>query len=634
MLNDRNGFKYLAAYCCLAAVGYLLYRVGIGGIFMLDDFPSMEGLSTIEGGILDNSFWAYVFNGVGFPGRPLALFTFALQRECWPTDAGCFQLVNVILHALNGVLIALFGKEIFARLNPSASVILGGLLGLIWVTAPIHISSVLYTVQRMNVLAGTFIILGMWITSLYATRYVNAGCKSKIISVSFLVLIYALTALSIMSKENGVLLSLFSILILAFAVDDERKDSSYKFVKYCMLIPFSSFILYVVIEWGEIVQGYDRRPFDLIQRFATQFSVIYDYIKVSIFPRPDDLGLFHDDYPLIGSIFESGKALFLACAVIVIPILWFFNRKNIILWGVVFYLCGHVIESTVLPLEIYFEHRNYIPLVGLYAAVIYLAYFVYSRIGSSIIRSLMRVLFSVFLAIWIAIAYSEISQWSKPILQANNWYTSHPSSLRALGHYGSIVANVISPEKAESLSVDHYQNYGDVTALLFARDYNCESAARSYWDTSEINKGLTSVNFNYGIFVSIQSIIHKKVEGECQGVTFYEIDSWLDALLENKNFRSKKIEIGILKSRAFLARGDFKGSVEMLLSQSKDSGRIDLLVGAAQGAILANEYELAERLLAIIEERCNTISNSCMNVEQSIDMVREGLSERQDQIGQ
>jgi hypothetical protein len=39
---------------------------------------------------------------------------------------------------------------------------------------------------------------------------------------------------------------------------------------------------------------------------------------------------------------------------------------GIIAFGIAFFLAGHLLESTVFPLELYYEHRNYLPSVGLY----------------------------------------------------------------------------------------------------------------------------------------------------------------------------------------------------------------------------------------------------------------------------
>ena len=39
-------------------------------------------------------------------------------------------------------------------------------------------------------------------------------------------------------------------------------------------------------------------------------------------------------------------------------------------YGILFFLAGHALESSIFPLEIYFEHRNYLPAVGLALALV------------------------------------------------------------------------------------------------------------------------------------------------------------------------------------------------------------------------------------------------------------------------
>ena len=97
---------------------YALYYPGLFSIFLLDDHQNLKGLENISS---DNSWWRIItfsLNGISSSlGRPLSLFTFALQYNAWPLCPYCFKLVNLIIHLLNGILIYYLTKILATQSN-------------------------------------------------------------------------------------------------------------------------------------------------------------------------------------------------------------------------------------------------------------------------------------------------------------------------------------------------------------------------------------------------------------------------------------------------------------------------------------------------------------------------------------
>ena len=100
------------------------------------------------------------------------------------------------------------------------------------------------------------------------------------------------------------------------------------------------------------------------------------YLKSILLPRGAELSLYHDDFALSTSLLTPWSTLpsvvfmaSLAAAGIAMR-----KRAPVFAFGVLFFLVGHSIESSVIALELVHEHRNYIPSVGLlFAACYYLA---------------------------------------------------------------------------------------------------------------------------------------------------------------------------------------------------------------------------------------------------------------------
>jgi tetratricopeptide (TPR) repeat protein len=81
------------------------------------------------------------------------------------------------------------------------------------------------------------------------------------------------------------------------------------------------------------------------------------------------MGLYHDDVVISKGLFEPfitawAVAGWLLLLVVCGVILRWRGGRWIVL-GIAWFLVGHSVESTVLNLELYFEHRNYFPSIGL-----------------------------------------------------------------------------------------------------------------------------------------------------------------------------------------------------------------------------------------------------------------------------
>src|SRR5690606_4867616 len=90
------------------------------------------------------------------------------------------------------------------------------------------------------------------------------------------------------------------------------------------------------------------------------------------------------------------------------------------------YLGAHLLESTTIALELYFEHRNYVPLMGPVLAVAAGSV----RAGKTIAPLLQGALcaYGLLLAV---VLFGSTSLWGQPALAAEMWAIRKPDSLRA-----------------------------------------------------------------------------------------------------------------------------------------------------------------------------------------------------------
>ena len=112
-----------------------------------------------------------------------------------------------------------------------------------------------------------------------------------------------------------------------------------------------------------ISAGYAGREFSLEERLLTQGRLLWRYLAWILLPNITDMGFQHDDIPISTGLFQPLTTLLSLIAWVVLLALSFVLRRRypLLLLYVLFFLVGHSMESTILPLEMVYEHRNYLP---------------------------------------------------------------------------------------------------------------------------------------------------------------------------------------------------------------------------------------------------------------------------------
>lgn len=362
--------KYI--WMLLAGLGIvaLAYYPGLYGGFLLDDHANLGVLKQwVEGSIL----WQQVVfhNPSGPLGRPLSMSTFLANAAATGMSPWYFKLSNLLIHLACAGLIAGFLKNLLKhdpRMHRYA-LVAAIAVALWWALLPIHVSTVLYIVQRMAQLSVLFIFAGLWLY-VVARNHLENGRRRGAWMLWFGV--PALTALATLSKENGLLLPLLCLAVETGYFAQRGIPRSVKlFFAVTVVIPGFVIAGWLVTNPERLFVGYSSRDFGLYERVISQPRILWQYVFQILIPFGPKLGLFHDTYPhstglltpitTIVAIFGWLGALLLA---------WMARYASpAIFTGLLLFLFGHAVESTILPLDLVFLHRNYGPSLGILLAV-------------------------------------------------------------------------------------------------------------------------------------------------------------------------------------------------------------------------------------------------------------------------
>ncbi len=375
--GDMKNVAWFGGWLVLLLAGIFAYIPGLGGPFVFDDLDSIDALGDL-GGVRDwATFKAFVLGGTAGPtGRPLALLSFLLDGNTWPTDPWPFKRTNLVIHLLNGALLGVLVSKILRLLDYDKNDVrwIALISAACWLLHPFLVSTTLYVVQRMAQLSTLFIFAGL-VGHLYGRSMLQRDeLKAYLIMTLSLGLF---TFLAMISKENGILLPvLVGVLEITVLANQRTRISTLDRRWTIVFLVMPSLVITAYLgerlfspSFFDIVPP---RDFSIYERVLTQPRILLDYLQNWFVPKLYTTGVFQDHYIKSTGILSPITTLLSALlhlALVSLAIV-FRSKRPLLALAILFFYAGHVLESTVLNLELYFEHRNYLPACFLFVPVI------------------------------------------------------------------------------------------------------------------------------------------------------------------------------------------------------------------------------------------------------------------------
>jgi len=360
----------------LPAFAAWVYWPGIAGPELLDDRSSVMVLDEL--GERPELAWDYILGDRSGPlGRTVSMASFVAEKLYLDDGIAGNKRVNILLHLANGALViwllALLLRHIGAPRHRGLAVALGAL----WLLHPLFVSTVLYAVQRMAMLSTFFMLL----TALSYVRW-RVGLDAGRGGVLRFLPVPLFFCLGMLAKENTVVI--VPIVLLLEVLWFRCRDAAGEVISWLSKMSWGLIIaggvgglLVLVASMDYLVGRHSRRPYTLDERLLTQPRVLWDYVAQWFYPQTGRMGLYHDDVVWSRAVTEPATTLYalVAWALVLVAgaLLLKAPRGRLLVFCIAWFLVGHGVESSVWPLELYFEHRNYFPAIGfaLLAGVLY-----------------------------------------------------------------------------------------------------------------------------------------------------------------------------------------------------------------------------------------------------------------------
>ena len=334
-----------------------VYWPGLSGPLLLDDYWNLTPLGAGEGITDLQSLLTFVFGNTSGPtGRPVSMLTFLIDAQNWPPFIRSFKYTNIMIHLLVGVLLLWFCLQLLPQLpgRPKNCAWLALAVSALWLLHPLNVSTTLYVVQRMTQLMTLFAIASLLCYLAAKARLVSSPRQSLLLLALCL---FPFGLLSVLSKENGALLLLLIVIMESTLFAGVAKTLWFK-VWYRLGVLFPPFIMAAYLLYGlaDASAGYDTRAFTMGERLLTQLRVVSMYISEIMLPNALGAGLFHDDIQVSTSLFNPISTLASATFLGALLVSAFVLRRKLPVYsfGVLWFFAMQLLESTYMPLELYF----------------------------------------------------------------------------------------------------------------------------------------------------------------------------------------------------------------------------------------------------------------------------------------
>jgi len=600
-------------FLCLAVAlvaTFLVYQPGLSGPFLFDDGPNIihNGRLAIHE-LNPTALKQAALSGHSGPLlRPLSMMSFALNHYVAGLDPYYFKLTNLAIHLVNGlgvfVLTWLLLGFCRKRFEPDLTNVhvqwISVAVAAAWLLHPFNLTSVLYVVQRMNSLSALFSIWGLALF-LWGRARLYEG-KNGLLPVLCSLLLF--TPLAALSKENGALLPLFMLVaeVTLFGFHAEKPLVRHFLIwvyVLCIAIPAAIALSYLAMHLDWLMAGYKTRDFTLGERLMTEARVVWFYVWQILLPSIAQMGLYHDDIAISRGWLQPASTIPAMAGLIALLGLSFAARKKapVMAFGVLFFLAGHSLESTIWPLEIAHEHRNYFPIYGLLLALLFYALYPVKYVSNLRLRQTVVVL---FIGLFAFSTFVRAGKWANQQDLFEAEVEHHPESALANGELGAFYGSTfLSGAKVVERNYIASRGYFEKAANLDRNDTkplfglimlsaSWGKAVEPGW-LNELAHRLETAPYAAISSDKLNTLTECQLEGVC-GLANSEFESLLRAALRNPTLS------GVNRAKVLDALSSY--TIKVMHDNNAALGIMQEMVRAAPGET-AYRFALIEFLAAL-----------------------------------
>ena len=516
-IESRGRLETLSACLLLAAAVVIVYSNVLDAPFVFDDvtirdkaFLHTETFLEAVGVLFDDS-----------SDRRIGYMTFALNFWLHGLNTLGYHLVNLVIHILCGWLIfwlvhrtlTLPGVTLGAapaarrfaadsgggRPSDNAESVKTGskraLFGLddawnvaffaalLWLVHPVQIMGVTYIVQRLTSLSALLYLAAF---AAYVAGRVRSGRHRHLFYAAGTVA----WLLSLGVKQNVALLPVMVLIYELYFFHEDPWEAVKQGWKWAAgataVVAVTAFWYLGPGLWSAMAARYAEREITMWERLLSEARALVHYVSLIALPLPSRLNVDHDfavSRSLLNPITTLPAVLIVFTAISFA--FWGARRYRFLSFSIFWFLVNLAIESTIIPVDLIFEHRLYLPSIGLIAVgvgIVYRGLAPLHKYAAPVGLALIAILFGTW-------TYERNQVWTDPVLLWSDNARKSPEKARVHGNLGKAYLDAERYDEAAAsfeiaigldptligaytnlavIQIDHFQNYDRATEYLNA----------------------------------------------------------------------------------------------------------------------------------------------------------------------
>ena len=466
----------------------------------------------------------------------------------------------------------------------------------LWLLHPFHVSTTLYIIQRMTMLSALFSLLGILVylkgrECLQTRPHFGLGLMTGSIIV--------FTVLAILCKETGALLPLLLAALEFTVLRDQCSLAKHPHKRWIVLF-FGIPALVLLAYLAHFLMPYQAvefapKGFTAYQRLLTEPRILTHYLYDLAIPKLYSGSLYNDDFPISTGLLTPPTTLLASSILVTLLFLALRARKTypLISLAILFYCVGHLLESSTAPLELYYEHRNYLPSIFLYLPLV--TYGIEARpkptVFAIIALSLMMVGFTA----------AKAKLWGNEKELLIFWAEQNPHSARAQRSAADVYFQLRQYDKVfEILDRAVAANPKNLKIRLNRIAFACLTGKQQddgyFAEMIQLTQA-SPVYFDSNIYDMLESLFNLLGKAECRSLNVDQLSQLTESILTNptvKNDKSNQFIITNLQGIVALHRKDRARALALFSRALELSG--DPETGLQETALLATHGFYPEAL--------------------------------------
>ncbi len=411
----------ILGFVCLVGLLFVLYRPALDGPFYFDSHTHIVSKSNLH---MDRITWTALDRAIRIDDgeriyRPLSYLSLAFTYYLAGLDPAAYRIGNVVIHgcaaaALWSLLLSVLGTPRVERtcgLTPAQQAVAAALGVALWALHPIQTNVAAYVIQRMASLAGLF-------TFLSVGAYLRGRSRPGGWSTGWALASAVTFLLALLSKQNA--LTILPALVVAewLLLDPPHSDLARSRLRLLVGVAalglLAGAVAYAPAIWHRLARVAEVRDYTIAERLLTEARLQISYLTVLLVPDPRLLTL-DAEVPISRGLFRppATAAAILGLLASLCLALMARRRRPLLAFGILWFLLHQAVEGTIVPLELYYEHRMYVPSVFLFLGA--------GLVGASLarrtaaLRALVLLLGVSALAGEAVASYSRNTLWGDPV---------------------------------------------------------------------------------------------------------------------------------------------------------------------------------------------------------------------------